>query len=563
MPSPQALTKGQAQRFQQATALLRAGQKAAALAVAQGLIREVPTAADAWQLMAICLDERGDALQSDAAFERALQLAPGNAMVSRTYGTCLARRGHALRMAGEFDLARSILRKAVDLAPALGAAWVDLAAVCRSAGRIEEALAAFRRAEQIVDPCSTVALDIRNAICGVLAEAGRPSEALASARGLLALHPAYAPGHETLSTLLWEHGTELAPGEDPLGHFRAVAQARPGDRPMQLAYARMLLSTKRPDEALAVIEALRSRDPGHAVLDWFAADALDALGECEQASLLYAGAARSHLGELPDFLNARARHAFRIKDVDLATECAAKAVQLDPVDQEAWSHLGTAWRLAGDEREYWLCDYERLVRYVEIAPPPGYDDLSTFLDALKEMLGELHNATREPVNQSVRGGTQTPGHLFGRGDRVLREAEVALRATVEDWLATLPVSADHPFLARKQPGIRFVGSWSVRLKASGRHSNHIHPKGWMSSAFHVSLPGSAVGSGSQAEGGWLQFGMPLEDLGLGLCPRRVIQPKPGHVALFPSYMWHGTVPFEAPEDRLTIAFDMQPLRTGR
>ena len=85
----------------------------------------------------------------------------------------------------------------------------------------------------------------------------------------------------------------------------------------------------------------------------------------------------------------------------------------------------------------------------------------------------------------------------------------------------------------------------------------------MSSAFHVSLPGSAVGSGSQAEGGWLQFGMPLEDLGLGLCPRRVIQPKPGHVALFPSYMWHGTVPFEAPEDRLTIAFDMQPLRTGR
>jgi hypothetical protein len=30
--------------------------------------------------------------------------------------------------------------------------------------------------------------------------------------------------------------------------------------------------------------------------------------------------------------------------------------------------------------------------------------------------------------------------------------------------------------------------------------------------------------------------------------------------LFPSYMWHGTVPFDAPADstRLTIAFDVVP-----
>lgn len=531
--------------------------------MAQGLIREAPNAADAWQLMALCLDECGDTQQSDAAFERALRLAPGNAMVSRSYGTCLARRGNALRMAGEFDSARSVLRRAVDLAPDLGAAWVDLAAVCRSAGCIEEALDAFRRAEQVVDARSAGLREVRNAISGVLADAGRPSDALASARGLVALHPGYAPAHETLSTLLWEHGANLAPGEDPLGHFRAAAHARPGDRQMQLAYARTLLSTKRADEALAVIQPLRSREPGDAMLDWFAADALNALHEHGEASVLYAAAARSHLSEVPEFLNARARHAFRSKDVDLAADCAEKAVRIDPFDQEAWSHLGTAWRLAGDEREYWLCDYERMVRYVEVAPPPAYAGLPAFLEALEAVLGMLHNATREPMNQSVRGGTQTAGQLFGRGEPVLRETEAVLRAAVEDWLATLPASVDHPFLARKQPGIHFVGSWSVRLRASGRHSNHIHPKGWMSSAFHVSLPGSGLGSDDRSRAGWLQFGIPLDELGLDLPPRRVIQPKPGHLALFPSYMWHGTVPFEAPEDRLTIAFDMQPRQKGR
>ena len=30
------------------------------------------------------------------------------------------------------------------------------------------------------------------------------------------------------------------------------------------------------------------------------------------------------------------------------------------------------------------------------------------------------------------------------------------------------------------------------------------------------------------------------------------------LALFPSYMWHGTVPFEDEQPRMTIAFDMRP-----
>jgi hypothetical protein len=30
------------------------------------------------------------------------------------------------------------------------------------------------------------------------------------------------------------------------------------------------------------------------------------------------------------------------------------------------------------------------------------------------------------------------------------------------------------------------------------------------------------------------------------------------LALFPSYMWHGTVPFTQGAERLTIAFDLVP-----
>ena len=81
----------------------------------------------------------------------------------------------------------------------------------------------------------------------------------------------------------------------------------------------------------------------------------------------------------------------------------------------------------------------------------------------------------------------------------------------------------------------------------------------MSSAFYVALPPSVRGAASRGDdAGSLQLGRPPLDLGVDLPPRRVLRPQPGYLALFPSYVWHGTVPFEDSEPRLTIAFDMQP-----
>jgi hypothetical protein len=196
---------------------------------------------------------------------------------------------------------------------------------------------------------------------------------------------------------------------------------------------------------------------------------------------------------------------------------------------------------------------------VEVEPPAGYADRAAFLAALEATLTPLHQARREPVRQSLRGGSQTSGRLFGRPDPVIAATEQALRRAVEGWLATLPEDATHPFLRRKAPSVRFSGSWSVRLWSSGRHVSHIHTEGWMSSAFYVALPPS-IGAAHDAGGsaGYLQFGQPLAELGLDLPPRRVLRPEPGRLALFPSYFWHGTVPFEDAQPRLTIAFDMQP-----
>ena len=73
----------------------------------------------------------------------------------------------------------------------------------------------------------------------------------------------------------------------------------------------------------------------------------------------------------------------------------------------------------------------------------------------------------------------------------------------------------------------------------------------------MSVP-SDLGTAETDPRGWLQFG----ESGLGLGEReRValrVKPRAGSITLFPSYTWHGTVPFDSAELRVTAPFDVVP-----
>jgi hypothetical protein len=79
----------------------------------------------------------------------------------------------------------------------------------------------------------------------------------------------------------------------------------------------------------------------------------------------------------------------------------------------------------------------------------------------------------------------------------------------------------------------------------------VHPEGWISSAFYVRVPGDL-----QETEGWLTFGEPGPATAPPLPPEHLVKPEPGLLVLFPSYMWHGTVPFQSAEKRLSCAFDI-------
>lgn len=243
-----------------------------------------------------------------------------------------------------------------------------------------------------------------------------------------------------------------------------------------------------------------------------------------------------------------ARHRIRRGELDLAEGLLDRVVIAEPWNISATALLGIIWRLKDDPRARWLHEQDGLVCRLPLA---GADQI---LPEVAALLHDLHDKSPLPLGQSLRGGTQTRGKLFDRTEAAFGRLQAALNETLAVYRAGLPlIDTTHPLLRHRDHGWAMAGSWSVRLYGTGDfHTPHIHPQGIVSSALYIEIPAPTAAEG---QNGWLEIGRPPPDLRLDLGPIRVIEPKTGYLALFPSTLYHGTTPFTAGR-RMTVAFDV-------
>ncbi|HEV2818476.1 MAG TPA: putative 2OG-Fe(II) oxygenase [Allosphingosinicella sp.] len=466
---------------------VKSGLEAAALPLLERAVEKHPGDARVWQVLGLAQRKLEDLAPAVAAFEKAAALAPGDALIAHS----LARSALEAGMP-----AIGLYERALALAPNDGSVLLGRAAAQLAEGRIAEAIA------------------------GLEGQVGR--------------NPGWLPGHATLCRLRWLAGER----ERFTASFEAAAAAAPREVAIWREWADTLMQAGRYDAALAVVAGGRRAAGGNLLFDALETVAVAEKGEIEKADALFAALGPiAHVTMAARYL----RHLLRAGRPAEAVAFAEPWLEAPEADL-LWPYVAAAWRLTGDPRWQWLEGEPRLV---------GTYDLDVDLPALADILRDLHHDLHQPLEQSVRGGTQTDGPLFSRIEPEIRALRGAIVAAVERHIAQLPPpEPGHPTLIAKRAPVRFSGSWSVRLPGAGFHANHIHPAGWLSSAFYVTLP--EMGRGHE---GWLKLGEPQAELGLDLEPFRLIEPKPGRLVLFPSTMWHGTLPFGAGE-RMTVAFDV-------
>jgi len=372
-----------------------------------------------------------------------------------------------------------------------------------------------------------------------VAEGARIGEAIDALDRQLHLHPGWLQGHRTACRLRWMGGEQ----DGFTASFERALAADPRQGILWREMVLALLQAEQYDPALAAIARARDAVGSSATLDGLEAAALSEKGETAAAGSLFARLQPVGPGPL---LVRYLRHLLRAGQPEEAARLAG-ANLAGEAEYDLWPYLALGWRLTGDPRWQWLEGDPRFIGVYDLGDQIGS------LPALADRLRALHVAQRHPLEQSPRGGTQTDGPLLARIEPEIRALRHTLLEAVRHHVAQLPPEDPrHPLLRHVRAPLRFSGSWSVRLLGGGRHVDHVHPAGWISSALYVSLPDTGMGGPDRA--GWLTLGAASE-LGLDLPALRTVEPKPGRLVLFPSTMWHGTRQFTAGE-RLTVAFDM-------
>lgn len=486
-------------------------------------------------------------------------------------------RAHAA--AGDHAAAQREFRKVLDRDPKDVQACSALADSLRSAGRFAEAEAAFRKALTL-EPDRAVT---RHNLGSLLSHIGRAEESLEElnrARDLdLQDHALIMNRARVLLQL-----SRLEEAEDA---YAAAVRSDPCDAQAQRELAQLRFMRGDPSfarDALAATTAHRA-DPRPGLA---AADVLRCSGNVQEAETLLRNLIALH-GPLPQ---ARATLATVLHEMGLHNEAeveavaAARARPLDnaiienlvvirlalgrvdqvmkvieaqrvrqPFDQRWIAYEAAAARLRGHPRYGDLYDYSRLVRVYELDPPPGWSSSTEFNETLTAVLAQRHVFAMHPFAQSLRYGSQTARSLLHDSDLVIQAAIRAFADPIAHYRELIGTDAAHPLTRRNCGVVRLSGCWSVQLRRTGFHVNHIHPQGWISSAYYAGVPDEVADASLKS--GWLKFGeTPMQLPCDG--PEYFVQPRVGRLVLFPSYMWHGTNAIHCDTPRTTIAFDVVP-----
>lgn len=468
------------------------GYERSALPLLQKATVANPNHAGLWQVLGLlhrALDEMEPAIRS---FRKAAELAPDDPLIAHGYARVVMEAG--LSATHLFDVAHS-------LAPADGAVLIG------------------RSAAQLAD--------------------GDVVRAISDLDAVLSRNAAWQEGHSALSRLLWMTG-------DHARFTDSIDRALKKTPDSPLLWSQLIVTRFQAKQNRLVLDTIKIARQALGVPDAFLF--IEACSVAELGLTLEADRLFTLVGDddNPMITEHKMRHFLRAGRPAEARSFADRFLD-GTACNIVLPYAYVAWRMLGDNRWEALANDPNLLGVYELGsllPPLG---------ELADTLLGLHLTQHAPLEQSLRGGTQTDGPLLSNIAPSIQHLRRAICEITQSHIAKMQgmQQLNEPTVQ----DVRFAGSWSVRLRGTGHHANHIHQAGSLSSALYISLPTQQ--EMGPAPAGWFTLGQPPLELKTGLPPIKTVEPKPGRLVLFPSTMWHGTNPIESGE-RLTVAFDIAP-----
>lgn len=469
--------------------------------------------------------------------------------LSKSDASAYTSLGNICKAEQNFPAAISYYKQALKINPRYVNALHNLGIAYRMSGEFAEAIRCFKQAKTIAPNIAEIDFNEAN----TQFDLGNYPEAEQAYWTALRKAPDNCEIHETLNEFYWQTDKKSEFGKS----FNQAINYLPNNLSLRYSYAESLFSSGNKAQATKVIDEALKLDTTPELLH-LKGKLVASKGDLKLAISLI----ESSLNKNYKLSNALDLIELLIIDIDYskALHHISHAEKIEPNNQLLIAYKSICWRLTSDHRYEWLIDYQKHIQTYEIPVPKGYSSRAMFLDELAPALLSMHQTQHAPLKQTLKFGTQTPGRLFYQPIKPIVDLKNAFEEIALEYISSLPDDDSHPLLSRKTKQINFAGSWSVKLNPNGYHVNHVHPKGWISSSFYVSVPEFSNFPQSNDNAGAIKFGESSMNLKEREKIARTVTPKNGLVALFPSYVWHGTIPFNGPNDivRLTAPCDITP-----
>ena len=457
-------------------------------------------------------------------------------------------QGFGHHRSGRLKEAEAIYREVLKAHPDNPDALHLLGVLARQAGKHDAAIDLIRRAIAKNGQNPTYHANLGTA----LEASGKREEALAAYRQAIEVKPDYPEAHYKLGAALRASDKP----SDAVQALRRAIQSKPDFAEAHNELGSLLRAGRKKDMAIEAFRRAIKIKPDYADAHYNLGVTLQGAGRLDEAIQALQRAVEIK----PDVDSPMFRLSMALLDRDdpaKMVEVCDACLKADPGNRRMLSSKAVALNEAGDrDGARFLLDFDRFIRPTRIETPAGFDGLADFNKAL------AHQVCTHPTLEFERAGhaTRFGGHtgdllLDARGP--VADLKELMEGAVEDYVRAMPEDKSHPFPASR-PDRWKLTAWAVVMDTRGHQAPHIHSAAWVSGVYYVQLPN--IGNlPEQEQAGWIEFGRPQPEFRCKVEPEvKLFQPEEGLMFLFPSYFYHGTMPIETEEQRISIAFDVIP-----
>ena len=448
--------------------------------------------------------------------------------------------------------------------------WKVLGAVLKQTGRISESLDASQKAVELDSQDTEAHYNLGN----TLKKLGRYTEAEASYRQAIALTPGYVEAHSNLGNTL----KELGRLEEAEAICRQAIGLKPSFAEAHSNLGVTLQKLGRLEEAEASCRQAIALKPGFAEAQSNLGNTLKDLGRYAEAVACFekAIALKSDFPEVRYNLGIilfesaeyqKAAEQFKLTDIHHSKSYAIRCSYLQDEKTTFYDQLDSLISQGEINAVIGSLSCRSEIRYGINKPNPFCNDplkyvLETDLNGQCDFENIFTKAARDILTDDtvsyksqghLTNGSQTAGNLFALEEKFINEIENIIHAEIEKYRVHFKDSEEG--FIKSWPTSYSIYGWLVSMQSGGELAAHMHDAGWITGSIYINVPPK-----SKADSGNLVVCLDDQECegGVKKNQKSTIDVVTGSLCLFPSSLLHYTIPFEAEEDRIVLAFDVIP-----